>query len=92
MLNVTTFSPALIVIGGFAGTGKTTMSKRLATEPRLPRLGADTIGRTIRESRGNQGNGANAYWVAYDVLFRLCEELLCVGLSRAIESSRCARR
>lgn len=82
---MTISSPALIVIGGFAGTGKTTMSKRLATELRLPRLGADTIGRTIRESRGNLGNGANAYWVAYDVLFRLCEEFLCSGVSTIVD-------
>ena len=66
--------PALIVVGGFAGTGKTAISKRLSAEMRIPRLGSDTIGRTIKESEGIR-NG-DTYWIAYDVLFRLCEEFL----------------
>jgi len=35
-------SPALIVVGGFAGTGKTAVSRRLSAELSIPRLGSDT--------------------------------------------------
>ena len=45
-------SPALVVIGGFAGTGKTAVSRRLSAELGIPRLGPDTIGRTIKGSVG----------------------------------------
>ena len=67
---------ALIVIGGFAGTGKTAISGRLSAELRMPRLCSDTIGRTIKSSAGVKGCEADAYWIAYDVLFRLCEEFV----------------
>lgn len=79
---------ALIVLGGFAGTGKTTHSRRLSSEFRIPRLGSDTIGRTIRNSRGiEQSDAVNAYWVAYDVLFRLCEEFIQAGVSTVLDLS-----
>ncbi len=68
-------TPALIVIGGFAGAGKTAISKRLSAELQIPRLGSDTIGRTIKTSMGSQSQ-VNAFWIAYEVLFRLCEEFI----------------
>ena len=68
--------PKLIVIGGFAGSGKTTVSRRLAADLRIPRLGSDTIGRTIKDSEGIKGGEVQATWVAYEVLFRLCEEFV----------------
>lgn len=66
--------PSLIVLGGFAGTGKTTLSRRLSVELCLPRLGADTIGRTIRGSEAIKGRDVNTQWIAHEVRFRLCEE------------------
>jgi len=69
---------ALILIGGFAGTGKSTISRRLSAELHIPRLGSDTIGRAIKASEGIK-NG-DAYWVAYDVLFNLCEEFVQSGV------------
>jgi len=75
--------PALIVIGGFAGTGKTSVSKRLSAEFSIPRRGSDTIGRTIRNSEGIK-NG-DAYWIAYDVLFRLGEEFIQSGISTILD-------
>jgi len=46
-------SPALIIVGGFAGTGKTAISRRLSAELGIPRLGSDTLGRTINTSLGS---------------------------------------
>ena len=69
--------PVLILIGGFAGTGKSAISRRLSAELHIPRLGSDTIGRTIKQSEGIKDG--NAYWIAYDVLFALCEEFVQSG-------------
>ena len=73
--------PLLIIIGGFAGTGKSTVSRRLSAELRIPRLGSDTLGRTIKDSAGIRSGNVNATWIAYDVLFRLCEEFLQTDVS-----------
>ena len=76
-------SPALVIIGGFAGTGKTAISKRLSAEFSIPRLGSDTLGRTIKRSAGIK-NG-DAYRIGYDVLFRLCEEFVMAGVSTVLD-------
>ena len=73
--------PALIVIGGFAGTGKTAVSRRLSAELNIPRLGSDTLGRTIKRSVGIKNGEVDAYWIAYEVLFRFCEEFIQSGVS-----------
>ena len=73
---VTSARPAAIVLGGFAGTGKTTPSRRLSREWGLPRLGSDTIERAIRASHGITDDAIDAYYIAYDVLFALCEEFV----------------
>jgi uncharacterized protein len=75
--------PALIVVGGFAGSGKTALSRRLAAELGLPRLGSDTIGHAVRDSEGIADG--NAYWIAYDVLFGLCEEYAASGVSAILD-------
>ena len=78
-------SPALIIVGGFAGTGKTTVSRRLSAELSIPRLGSDTLGRTIKGSQALNGADVNAYWIAYEVLFRLCEEFIQSGVSTILD-------
>jgi predicted kinase len=77
-------SPALIIIGGFAGTGKTAISKRLSAELLIPRLGSDTLGRTIKQSMRTDSQ-VNAYWIAYEVLFRLCAEFIQAGVSTVLD-------
>jgi predicted kinase len=78
-------TPFLIVFGGAPGAGKTTLSRRLAADRRLPRLGADAIGRTIRTSRALTDPTIDAQWIAHDVLFQLCEELLQAGASAILD-------
>ena len=73
--------PALIVVGGFAGTGKSSISRRLSGEFRVPRLGSDTLGRTLRHSLGSRRDEVDAYRLAYDLLFRLSEEFIQSGVS-----------
>lgn len=67
---------ALIAIGGFPGAGKTTICQRLCSEFNLPCLSSDSIGRTIEGSQGVGEGRIDAYRVAYDVLFRLCEDFI----------------
>jgi len=55
-------SAALIVVGGFAGTGKTAVSRRLSAELGIPRLGSDTLGRAIKNSVGIKNGEVDAYW------------------------------
>jgi predicted kinase len=71
---------ALIVVGGFAGTGKSTISRRLSGEFRIPRLGSDTLGRTLKNSLGSRQNKVDVYRLAYDLLFRLGEEFIQSGV------------
>ncbi|MDE2888884.1 MAG: AAA family ATPase [Gemmatimonadota bacterium] len=67
---------ALIAIGGFPGAGKTTICRRLCNEFNLPCLSSDSIGRTIERSQGIGEGRIESYRVAYDVLFRLCEDFI----------------
>jgi predicted kinase len=77
--------PLLIVIGGFAGTGKSAMSHRLSRNLAIPRLGSDTIGRTVKGWAELRDLDVNAHSVAYQVLFRLCEEFIQSGVSVVLE-------
>jgi len=77
--------PIVIVLGGFAGTGKTTLSKRLASDFHLPRLSSDTIAQLIASSKATQHSDINTYWLAYDLVFGLCEEFLRHGSSMVLD-------
>jgi len=50
----------IVVVGGYAGTGKTTLSKRLAAELGLPGLGSDDLGQTIKRSKALEGHDVDA--------------------------------
>ena len=78
---------ALIAIGGFPGAGKTTICRRLSRAFNLPCLSSDTIGRTIDGSRGIKDGEVDTYRIAYDVLFRLCEEFVESGASVVMDMS-----
>lgn len=75
---------SLIIVGGFAGAGKTTVSRCLATELYFPRLGADTLGRTIKQSAGVKGGQVDAYWIAYDLLMPVYPLSKCIRQSRGM--------
>ena len=77
----------LIVIGRFACTGKTTIAKRLATELSVPKLSSDILGRTIKQYMETNDSAVDAYWIAYEVLFCLCEEFVQPRVSTILETS-----
>ena len=79
-------TPTVIVIGGVPGAGKSTVVRRLATDLRLPFLATDVVGHTVQASPGIRARDAvDAYWIAYDVVFRLCEEFVSLGVSTILE-------
>lgn len=77
-------APMVIVIGGFAGTGKTYQAQRLSTELRIPRLSSDTVGQIISASRFFDASN-NAIALAYDVVFGLCNDFLRCGVSTVFD-------
>jgi predicted kinase len=65
---------------------KSTVARRLAADLSLPFLSPDTVGQTLQASRGIRvRDAADDSWIAYDVLFRLCEEFVGAGLSVVLE-------
>jgi predicted kinase len=72
---------ALVVIGGSYGAGKTRVATQLSADLRILRLDADLPGRAIQGSAAFQGSHADAYRLAYAVLWRQAAEFLRTGLS-----------
>jgi predicted kinase len=87
LVPTTTKKTVLVVFGGFAGTGKTTISSRLSSELGIPRLSSDVIRGVVQGSRGIADGQVNAGWVAYDVLFSVCEEFLARGVSAIVDTN-----
>jgi predicted kinase len=77
--------PHLIVVGGYPGSGKTSIARRLATELHTPWLSSDMIGQTITASSGRLSHPINATWMSYDIVFDLCEEFLHAGVSTMLD-------
>ena len=77
--------PSLIVIGGFPGSGKTTISSKLSYELGVPRLSSDAIGHTIKDSVDVIEFGVDAFRIAYDILFALCGQFVADRVSVVLD-------
>lgn len=77
----------LIVIGGFPGSGKSTVAKLLAKELRGARLCSDVLGGSIRDTFGGAVRSSDAFRAGYDLLFRLCDEFLDNGCTVLVDCS-----
>jgi predicted kinase len=82
---MTSLQPTLIVVGGYPGSGKTSVARRLAADLQLPRLSSDAIGETIRGSPAIAGANLNAIWLAYDIVFDLCAAFIQSGVSPILD-------
>jgi hypothetical protein len=80
-------SPALVVIGGFPGSGKSLLADRLSAQLAIPRLSSDRLGRTIRDSLDGQRKPGEAFRAGYNVLFTLADDFLESGCSVLIDTS-----
>lgn len=74
-----TSPPCLIVIGGFAGAGKSTLARRLGRELAVPFYEIDLVARTIADSPDFQGT--NAKGVAFDLFWMFAQTYLENGTS-----------
>lgn len=88
---VITERPRIIAIGGFPGSGKTTVCDALATELGLPLLGSDLVGTTIKdvldEHHLDPIASSVAFRAGYEVLFALAEETVAHRCSVVIDAS-----
>jgi predicted kinase len=79
--------PALIVVGGFAGAGKSTVSARLAAELGAPLLSSDSIGAVIAERLGASAARSDAFAAGYDVIFDLAGRFLASRCTVVIDTN-----
>jgi len=89
--DVITERPRIIAVGGFPGSGKTTVADTLATELGLPLLGSDLVGTTIKdvldEHHLDPIASSVAFRAGYEVLFALAEETVAHRCSVVIDAS-----
>ncbi len=77
--------PSLIVVGGYPGSGKSSVARKLATDFRFPRLSSDAINDAIRSSQAVQSCDMNTVSIAYDVAFALCSQFLKSSISTILD-------
>jgi thymidylate kinase len=80
---------SLIVIGGFAGAGKTTVSTRLSRKYNLPLLGSDVINDALRPALGKGFHEVSP--VAYKVMWHLARNQLANGVTTLIDTHMAAQ-
>lgn len=78
---------ALIAVGGFPGTGKSSVSRQLAAGLSIPRLDSDTIGKTIHRTLDARIPASDAFRAGYDVLFALARDHLAGMCSVVVDLS-----
>ncbi len=83
-------SVKLIIIGGFAGAGKSTVSKRLAREYNYPVYSSDVINDALRPALNKSFHEVSP--LAYDVMWHLVRKQLENGVTVIIDTHMCAER
>jgi predicted kinase len=81
---------SLIVIGGFAGAGKTTVATRLSGEHNLPILSSDVINDALRPALGKGFHEVSP--VAYEVMWHLARQQLATGVTTIIDTHMATRK
>lgn len=74
----------LIAIGGYPGAGKSTVAQRLSRDLRIPRLGSDVLGRTIRNAHPDV---PEPHRLGFAVLFALVDEFVSSDCSVIVDTN-----
>ncbi len=77
-------TPALIVIGGFAGAGKTTITAKLAHDYNIAVFSSDTINDAMRNALGMSFKEVSP--AAYVVLWQLVKRQLQLGVTVIVDA------
>ena len=79
--------PTLIALGGYPGSGKSTVSRRLSEYLGIPRFGSDFFKRAVLRSKEFLTDESKDSWIAFDILFDLAEDQLSRGVYVIIDTS-----
>jgi len=80
--------PALIIIGGFAGAGKTTQAAKLSSKYNYPVFSSDTINDALRPSLNKSFKEVSP--IAYQVMWHLVKKELELGVTVIIDAHMAA--
>lgn len=83
-------TPRLIILGGFAGAGKTTLAKRLAAQYQYPLFASDEINTTIRTH--NSISFHDAAPLAHSIMWDMAIQQISLGVSCILDTNMCSQR
>ncbi len=76
-------TPSLIIIGGFAGAGKTTIAGKLAKDYNFPIFSSDSINDALRETFDSSFHEMSPH--AYEILWHLVRQQLNYGITVVLD-------
>lgn len=81
---------SLIILGGFAGAGKTTVAQKLSSEFNLPLIGTDELNTAIRKALHLNFHDASPY--AHDIAWSLVRDYLKNKTTVILDTNMCRAR
>jgi deoxyadenosine/deoxycytidine kinase len=82
--------PVLIVLGGFAGAGKTTLSTKLSGQYNFPVFSPDVINDVLRSILNKEFHEVSP--MSYDILWHLVKTQLQAGVTVILDANMCSQR
>ncbi len=82
--------PLLIILGGFAGAGKTTLARRLSTEYNFPLFSSDDFIEATRKAILQEFHAVAP--IAYDVMWHVLDQHLKNTVSLILDANMCHSR
>lgn len=82
--------PALIVLGGFAGAGKTTLAAKLSSAYNYPTFSTDTVNDALRVALQKDFHEVSP--MSHEVTWHLIKEQLAMGVSVILDANMCSER
>jgi predicted kinase len=82
--------PTLIILGGFAGAGKTTISKKLSADRNLPLVNTDELNDAVRSILKLDFKAASP--IVYDLAWAMIKKYLENGVTVILDANMCNAR